>query len=181
MLAAIIANLQNVPQPARLPTVHIDRGGGGPSWPRYEIVDIAAAIASFPEISGEHPVARAARRHKWIGDALPFVKEAREKRDAVMFLAGASLADSAAEERHAVEIAATEARHAAQDRLKIEELVEIIDSVRGTAAVPADPQISRGKDGSGVGLFVGGLLVGGLLVGIALSKRSKHRSRLLLT
>jgi hypothetical protein len=169
MLAAIIANNQNLPQPAKLPPVHIDRGGGGPSWPRYEITDIVAAIATFREIPGEHPVARAARRHRHIGDALPFIKEAREKRDAVVFLAGITLADSAAEERHAAATAVAEARHAAQDRLKIEDLVQIIDSVRGTAPAPAPAQLDRGS--SGVGLFVGGLLVGGLLVGIALSKR----------
>jgi hypothetical protein len=172
MLAAIIANNQNLPQPAKLPPVHIDRGGGGPSWARYEITDIVAAISSFREIPGEHPVARAARRHRHIGDALPFIKEAREKRDAVVFLAGITLADAAAEERHAAAIAAAEERHAAQDRLKIEELVAIIDSVR--TPVPAPAQLDRG--GSGAGLFIGGLVVGGLLVGLALSKRSQRRS-----
>jgi hypothetical protein len=182
MLAALIANNQNVvPQPTKLPTVHIDRGGGGQSWPRYEIVDIVAAIAAFPEISGEHPVARAVRRHRWIGEALPGIKEARERREAAAFLAGATLADAAAEERHTAADAATEARHTAQDQLKIEQLVQIIDSVRGEpmaiAVQPAQPrQLERGEHRStdgGIGLFVGGLVVGGLLVGIALSKRRR--------
>src|ERR1700752_1348495 len=114
MLIALIANLQNV-QPQRLPPVNGDRGGGGPSWPRYEIIDIIAAISAFPEIAGEHPVARAARRHRWIGEALPGIKEAREKREAAAFLAGAAVGDAAAEERHA----ATEAQRAAMDKLKI--------------------------------------------------------------
>ena len=57
MLAAIIANLQNVPQPTKLPQIKIDRGGGGQSWPRYEIVDIVAAAATFMEVSGEEPAA----------------------------------------------------------------------------------------------------------------------------
>lgn len=175
MLAAIIANLQNVPQPTKLPVVKIDRGGGGPSWPRYEIVDIIAAISTFQEIPGEQPLARAVRRHRWIGEALPGIKEAREKREAAVFLAGATLADAAAEERHA----AIDAQHAAMDQLKIEQLVEIIDAVRGAAApsVAVAKALKRGDRGAGtdVGLFVGGLVVGGLLVGIALAKRAPRR------
>ena len=181
MLIALIANLQNQPQPqpAKLPVVKIDRGGGGQSWPYYEIVDIVAAAATFMEISGEDPVARAVRRHRWIGQALPLVKEAREKREAVAFLAGATLADAAAEERHA-----------AQNKLRIEQIVEIIDDVRGAAAAVATPPAvtvakvqpergdradrAAGTDG-GIGLFIGGLVVGGLLVGIALAKRAPRR------
>jgi hypothetical protein len=177
MLAAIIANLQNEqPQSRPQPTVKIDRGGGGPSWPRYEIIDIIAAISTFPEISGENPVTRAARRHKWIGQALPFVKEAREKREAAAFLAGAQLADAAAEERHA-----------AQDQLKIEQIIEIIDEVRGVASAvpPVPPALAlapherggRSAGESGIGLFVGGLVVGGILAGIALSKRAPRQRR----
>lgn len=177
MLAAIIANLQNVPQPTRLPpTVNIDRGGGGPSWPRYEIHDIISAINAFPEISGEHPVARAARRHRWIGEALPGIKEAREKREAAVFLAGAALATAAAEEQHA----AADAQRAAMDQLKIEQLVEIIDSVRQparpVAVAVAVPHERGGTGTSGIGLFIGGLVVGGLLVGMARSRR-RTRSR----
>jgi hypothetical protein len=177
MLAAIIANNQNVPAQPRLPVVHIDRGGGGPSWPRYEIVDIAAAIAAFPEISGEHPVARAARRHRWIGEVLPGIREAREKREAVAFLAGATLADRAADERHAM-----------MDQLKIEQLVEIIDAVRGEARSAALPEVSRAitapdrgaSNGNGMSGGLGiGLFVGGLLVGLALAKRSRARARAL--
>ena len=145
MLASIIANLQNLPQAeVRPPTINVDRGGGGPLWgPRYDIVDILAAAQSFPEISGEHPVARAVRRTRWIGEALPKIREARERRDAAMFLAGATIADAAAEERHKL-----------IDRLKIEQLVEIIDEVRGAAAVTsvartAPSPISRPRGCSG--------------------------------
>jgi hypothetical protein len=174
VLAAIIANLQNVPSQPRLPTVHIDRGGGGQSWPRYEIVDIIAAISAFQEIPGEHPVARAARRHRWIGEALPGIRESREKREAAAFLAGATLADAAAEERHAT----ADAQRAAMDQLKIEQLVEIVDSVRGVAAPPSvavAKALGRGDravgTNNGMGLFVGGLVIGGLLVGVALAHR----------
>jgi hypothetical protein len=174
MLIALIANLQNQPQPAKLPTVKIDRGGGGQSWPRgYDIVDIVAAISAFPEIPGEQPGARAARRHRWIGEALPFVKEAREKREAAVFLAGATLADAAAEERHAV----VDAQRAAMDQLKIEQLVEIIDSVRGTVVPVAVAKVPPARGDGGAGLFVGGLVVGGLLVGIALSRRRSAHAR----
>jgi hypothetical protein len=181
MLAAIIANLQNQPQPTKLPTVHVDRGGGGPSWPRYDIVDIIAAISTFPEISGEHPVARGVRRHRWIGEALPFVKDARERREAAVFLAGATLADAAAEERYA----AADAQRATMDQLKIEQLVEIIDSVRAAAAAAAAPPVAVAKAplarggrvtgmDNGIGLFVGGLVVGGLLVGLTLARRQSY-------
>lgn len=188
MLAALLENNNNThvsPQPSpRLPTVIVDRGGGGQSWPSYEIVDIMGAISTFPEIYGEHPVARAARRHKWIGEALPGIREAREKREALAFIAGATLGDAAAEERHA----AADVQRAIMDQLKIEQLVEIIDSVRGevpaTEAVatrsPVHERGARNVDGgNGVGLFVGGLVVGGLLVGLALANRraAQHRAR----
>jgi hypothetical protein len=181
VLAAIIANLQNVPQPTKLPPVHIDRGGGGPSWPRHDIIDIIAAINTFPEIHGEHPVARATRRHKWIGEALPGIKEAREKREAAAFLAGITLGDAAAEERHAAADAATAAQRTAMDQLKIEQLIEIIDSVRGVALTPVAvraPLVDRGARAAsvdGLGFFIGGLLAGGLLVGITLARRRVRR------
>lgn len=129
MLASIIANLQNVPRVERterpvgkLPTVKIDRGGGGgPLWSTsYDFIDIMAAIQQFPEIAGEDPATRMARRLRWIAAALPKIKEAREKREAAAFLAGASLADaaSAEEQRKLIE------------QLKIEELLEIVDEAR---------------------------------------------------
>jgi hypothetical protein len=176
MLAALLENNNNTqpqpsPQPSsRLPTVKIDRGGGGQSWPSYEIVDIVGAMAAFPEISGEPPLVRAARRHRWIGEALPVVRDAREKREALAFLAGATLADAAAEERHAV----VDAQRAVMDELKIEQLVEIIDSVRGATPSPVAMTFhERGAAGpsNGFGAFVGGLVLGGLVVGIVLASR----------
>src|SRR2546422_770580 len=55
-------------------------------------------MATFQEITGEHPGARAARRHRWIGEGLPGIKEARDKREAAAFLVGAKLADAAVRE-----------------------------------------------------------------------------------
>lgn len=149
MLASIIANLQNVEpvRPAKLPMVKIDRGGGGPSWPNYDIVDITSAIQLFPEIAGEDSFARAVRRLRWIGEALPHVKEARERREGAVFLAGAVVGDAAAEERHKEVEAAIEERRRLVDQLKIEQLVAIIDEVRGTlaaASTPAPAPASRG-------------------------------------
>lgn len=99
MLASIIANLQNVPQPeapSRLPVIKIDRGGGaGPTWPRYDLVDLMTAMRLFPEAANEDPVARVVRRNRWIGEVLPHVKEARERREAGVFLTGAQLGYSA--------------------------------------------------------------------------------------
>ena len=168
MLAAIIANLQNVPQPTKLPLIKIDRGGGGQSWPRYEIVDIVAAAATFMEISGEEPAARAARRHRWIGQALPFVKDARDKREAAAFLAGAQVADRAAREEFA-----------AAEKLSIAQMIEIIDEVRGTDAPPAPALVPRDRGEVAEGADVGGaaialsLVLGGVAIGIAIARR--HR------
>jgi hypothetical protein len=168
VLAAIIANNQNVPQPTKLPQIKIDRGGGGQSWPRYEIVDIVAAAATFMEISGEEPAARAARRHRWIGQALPFVKEAREKREAAAFLAGAQVADRAAREEFA-----------AAEKLSIAQMIEIIDEVRGADA-PAPALVLRDRGEAAEGADVGGaaialgLVLGGVAIGIAIARR--HRA-----
>lgn len=165
MLVALLQNNNNAqPQPQpRLPTINIDRGGGGPSWPRYDIVDIITAAATFPEVAGEDSVRRAARRQKWIGDALPRIKDMREKQNAAAFMMGAQLADAAAAERYSL-----------QDQLKIEQLVAIIDDVRRESqprpqALAVQPRAQQA--GPGIGLFVGGLLVGGILVGLALRKR----------
>jgi len=188
MLAALLENNNNARQQ---PTFKVDPrasggrsrhniiDGGGEQPQRYNIVDIIAAAAAFPEIVGEDPVTRTARRHRWISEALPYIKEAREKREAAAFLAGARLADAAAEERHA-----------AQDQLKIEQIIEIIDEVRATTTpavqtlpIPRSQALMRGPHerggrspgGHGFGLFVGGLVVGGLLVGLALRKRTPQR------
>ena len=172
MLAALLENNNNT-RPAAGSSFRVDpRSSGGRSrtdrlddGTRFELVDIAVAMAAFPEIAGEHPGARAARRLRWISEALPAIKEAREKREAAAFLVGAQLADAAAEERHA-----------AQDQLKVEQIVQIIDEVREASrpvSLPARP--TRGG-GSGIGLFIGGLVIGGVLVGIALRKQPRRGS-----
>jgi hypothetical protein len=166
VLAAIIQNLQSA-QPAettRLPTVKIDRGGGGPSWPSYDVVDIMAAAAAFPEISGEDPLSRAVRRTRWIGEALPKIREARQKKEAAAFLAGAYLADRAAEERHAAAGSAAAAPALA-------ELARV-----------APPRLDRGArrergqfDGGG-GAVVAALILGaaGALALAARGRRRRH-------
>jgi hypothetical protein len=193
VLAAIIANLQNQeqPQPEPRPFRWQSRSAGrsnrdgDQSWPNYEIVDIIAALAAFQEIPGEHPGARAARRHRWIGEALPGISEARKKREAATFLMGAALAEAAAKDQHAEEQRATKERHASEMKLlaelKIEQIVEIIDSVRGPAAstalaAPVAPARGVRASGAGIGagLLIGGL--GGLLIGMALTKQRRRRS-----
>lgn len=192
MLASIIANLQNVPQPeapSRLPTIKIDRGGGGgPSWPSYDIVDIMAAVRLFPEVVNEDPVARAVRRRRWIGEALPHIKEARERREASAFLAGAVVADAAAEERHRIAAAAAEEQHRAAeavaeehrrlvDQLKIEQIVEIIDEVRGisTSPVAAAMPRRRGQYVAGASPVAIAVALGvGVAIGVALGRRRSH-------
>jgi hypothetical protein len=168
VLAAIIANLQNVelaPQ-ASLPIVKIDRGGGGPLWgAQYDITDIAAAIAAFPEIAGEDPLRRAARRTRWIGEALPKIKEARERQNTAAFLAGAQV--GAAAQREIDE----EAQGAAQ-RLSLEQIVRIIDEVR---PAPTRVVVERGSSGPA---FAMGLAIGaiGAIGAIALlGKRGRRR------
>jgi hypothetical protein len=176
MLAAIIANLQNV-QPTKLPTIKIDRGGGGQSWPRYEIVDIVAAAASFVEISGEDPAVRAARRHRWIGQALPYVKDAREKREAAAFLAGAQV--GAAAEREAAEAkaaATTTARSEAAalaDKLSIEQMIKIVDEVRGIEALVPLRRDRGASSGAAGGIVIG--LVVGVVLGVAIVGSRRRR------
>lgn len=162
MLAALLQNNNNTRVEERLPMVKIDRGGGGALWPRYDIVDIASAVAAFPEVAGEDPVARAARRTQWIGHALPHVKAARERQTAAAFLAGAQLADRAAREEFA-----------AAEKLTIEQLVQIIDEVRAVPpivkALPS-PALVRGERSSDLGVGVAMLAVG-LVLGIAIGRR----------
>lgn len=182
MLASIIANLQNLPEEIRPPMVKIDRGGGGPLWgPGYDIIDIMAAVQSFPEVAGEDQVARAVRRLRWIGEALPKIKEAREKREAAAFLAGATVADAAAEERHQAAQVAAEDRRRLVDQLKIEQLVQIVDEVRGTVATPAMPApVPRQRgSGSGTSALSAAILVGlGVAIGLGIARSSRpSRSR----
>jgi hypothetical protein len=176
MLAALLENNNNTRPQAQSWKVKLDRSG--PSRPResddsphYVLADIIAATAAFPEIAGEHPVARAVRRHKWVGEALPFVKEAREKREAAAFLAGAQLADRAVREEVAAADRAMREGAAAAEKLSIEQLVQIIDEVRGTAAPSAAPVLlpaRRGASGVSIALC---LVLGGVLIGALSSAR----------
>ena len=163
MLAAILQNLQNGPQPSPpQPTViKIDRGGGGQSWPGYDIVDIYGALQAFREIPGEHPVARAARRHRHVGEHLGRVKELHERREGAAFLTGAALADAAARERYE-----------AMQRVDLATLIAIIDDVRGKPTTALQPAPLAGRGGSGTG--GGGVIVGlvlGLVAFLALGRR----------
>lgn len=167
MLAALLQNNNNVRVEERPPTIHVDRGGGGPLWgPRYDIVDIASAVAAFPEVAGEDSVARAVRRTRWIGHALPLIKEAREKREAAAFLAGVSVA-AATDETSA---AAATSPSMELDAGKIEQLVAIIDAVRAESS-PSPHSCLPARGASGGGLFVGGLIVGGFLAALLLRRR----------
>ncbi len=168
MLAAIIQNLQNGPQPQpkpRLPTIQIDRGGAGPLWPRYQIVDYIAATQTFQELPNEHPVARAARRTEHIGRELGRIQERREaeqKAMAVGMLWGAALERQAATATLAeLEAAAFAARCAAPPR-------------------PSELAIERGMNAaheSGGGTAIAVMLLGvGALTAIAIA-RSRSRRR----
>lgn len=180
MLASIIANLQNVPEAEavrRPPMIKIDRGGGGgPSWPSYDIVDIMTAVRLFPEIADEDPLVRAVRRRKWIGDALPHIREARERREASAFLAGVAVADAAAEERHQAAMAAAEERRRLVDQLKIEQLVEIVDEVRGipNALVATPEPRRRGQYLAGASPVAFAIALGvGVAIGVAIGRRRR--------
>lgn len=172
MLAALLQNNNNARVEERPPTIHVDRGGGGPLWgPRYDIVDIASAVAAFPEVAGEDSVARAVRRTRWIGHALPLIKEAREKREAAAFLAGVSVAAATdGTSAAAAAAAAVTAPSMELDADKIEQLVAIIDAVRAES-LPSPHSCLPARGASGGGLFVGGLIVGGFLAALLLRRR----------
>jgi hypothetical protein len=157
VLISLLQNNNNIiPATVALPTVIVDRGGSGPQWPGYDIVDIQGALSSFVEISGENPIARAVRRQAHIGQHLDALRDRRERREGAAFLAGAALAESAAQE-------------------KISDLLRQV-SVLKTTPVPAPAPASllapqkRGTSsdfGLGAGLF---LLGAGIVIGIAISK-----------
>lgn len=174
MLAALLQNNNNARAEERPPMVKIDRGGGGPIWPRYDVIDVAAAIAAFPEVAGEDSVVRAARRTRWIGQALPLIKEAREKREAAAFLTGVAIGAADPGRTVAEEVAAASVDLAGD---RIAQLVAIIDDVRANSA-PSKVRQERAAASRGgaakVGLFVGGLILGGLAV--ALIRRGRQRS-----
>lgn len=163
MLIPLLAHQNSAavaPSSEKLPTIKIDRGGGGGArWPGYDVVDIVGALRAFPEIAGEHPVVRAARRLRFVDSALPGIKEARERREAAIFLMGAAVGDRAAEERHR--------------ELDLRQMIALYDAVVEARATRSR---SRGETlPSGIGLG-GGLLLLGLGVGIGLAI-ARRRSR----
>jgi hypothetical protein len=97
MFAAIILNLQDSAQPALAPTQPQKfelGGGGGPSVPMYDVVDYARVLDSFIEVPSEHPVARAVRRARHLGEGLARarqVRHAEERAMAMGMLYGAAL------------------------------------------------------------------------------------------
>lgn len=177
MLASIIANLQNVDpvRATKLPTVKIDRGGGGPSFPGqgYEVVDFLAAIQTFPEIRGEDTFVRAVRRARWIAEVLPKIKEARERREAGAFLTGtqfgyaagysAGIADAA------VQVPVDRAPVQPVEQVAIASVVkEAPKRVEVSRRVDRD----RGDGSSGAGLFIAVLAIGAIGA-VALRRRRR--------
>lgn len=177
MLAAIIANLQNVqpsPPPPRPSVIKIDRGGGGGSWPGYDIVDIVGAIRAFPEMSAEDPVARAARRHRFIGDYLRN-KTATENREAAAFLAGATLAHQVATEESEAELARVVALY--------DQAVEYTKAARARAeATNTQLQLAQAQVQQQRSVMVGAVVVGvvgGVIAGAVIASmiaRSRERA-----
>jgi len=150
VLVSLIANNQNVAPAKPPPLIKIDRGGGGGLFgDRYEIVDYIAALNAFREIPGEGPVARAVRRTRHLEETLPTFREARERRDAAMFLIGAEVG------ARAVLAAQTPAQ------------VPSPDTMRG--------HYEGGGGGIGTILVVGGLVLGGLLLARSLSRGPRRK------
>jgi hypothetical protein len=179
MLGALLQNNNNAQAQPQSWTVKNVRDSVGPNRPhaapepQYEIVDIITATATFPEIAGEDPVTRAARRVQWISEALPFVRGTREKREAAAFLAGATLAERAVREEFA-----------AAQKLSIEQMIQIVDAVRRpqlpmpvpAPAATAQRTRNRGEVTNNTAIAIG-LVLGGMLLGSALLKARKPRRR----
>jgi len=186
MLAALLENNNNARQQAgfksdprasggRSRLDRIDGDNGEQHW-QYNIVDVIAAAAIFPEVTGEDPAARAARRIRWISEALPYIKEAREKREAAVFLAGTQL--GAATERAEIEAA---------QKLSIAQLIQIIDEVRATPSPPVPllrplpKPACRGRGTAGLDFsnatIAIGLVLGGVVIGSLISGARKRRRR----
>lgn len=165
MLVALIANNQNVVVPSvslGLPTIKIDRGGGGGArWPGYNVVDISAALATFPEIAGEHPVTRVARRMRFLDEVLPRIRDTRENREASAFLVGAEIGRRALLAELANEVAAFRARELPVARAPGPELEE---------------ELPRGRRGGGSlwPLAIAGIAIVGA---IAIAKHKSRRRR----
>jgi hypothetical protein len=166
LLAALIANNQNVvvhktdrdhPRANESFSVKIDRSGGRSSRARYQAVDIVDTLRTFPEFVGEHPVTRAQRRARWIEEVLPGIREARERREAAVFLLGAEVGARAAEERHQEE---------RRQEIDVAHMVAIYDEIAGARArLPRD----RGDPGSGAPGLGSMLALIGIGVGIGLA------------
>jgi hypothetical protein len=198
MLAALLQNNNNARQQqpgfkvdprasagrSRPSPIDSDRGPSEPRGPSYDIADILAAAAIFPEIASEDPATRAVRRLRWISEALPFIKATREKSEAAAFLAGIQLG-----------AATMRAEIAASEKFTIEQLIQIIDEVRGTQ--PSAPVLSppvpipvskpkpapvpvphgRGATAKGLGgvVIALGLLIGGVMIGSRISDPRRKR------
>jgi hypothetical protein len=158
VLAALLANNQNIA--ARPGTLYFDHGGGGALGPRYDIVDYLNVLQAFEEIPGEHPVVRAARRQRHVVEWIDGFRELRERREAVAFMAGATLAEGAAAEKHA----ATQAELAT--------LIATLDQVRGHAEPSSVPRGDRFGSGVGIGIGIGIAIAGAVAVGFALGRRA---------
>ncbi len=149
MLGEVLTLLENPsgPSPARkLPTVQVDRGGGGggPRAVMYDVADYLQAAGSFRELPDEHPVTRAARRAEHIARELVRIKAAREGQEkamAVGMLWGARL------ER----MAATAAE---------------IERAPVAVATPVAPVVERESRGQS---SVFGALAAGFVVGVAVA------------
>ena len=149
----------------------VGRDGAAAGRVYYNLVDVLAAAASFPEVIGEDPATRAARRLRWISEALPLVQEEREKREAAAFVAG-------------IQLGAAAVHAGAADREAAESAVEQPAEIRATPspaelsakAVPA--AIPRGRGATGNLGIVVGLILGGVAIGCAISgsRRAPRRS-----
>ncbi len=161
--AAIILLDQGASPPGPTPpgVVKIDHGGGGGvHGSMYDVVDYADAIASFREIHGEHPVARAVRRSAHIAEQLGPAKERREQRERTAMATG-MLYGAALERRSALEEKEKEGKAA-----------------RGRAAALATkaPTIQvtrRGETSSRASIGAGILGLGMLGLGIMIARRKR--------
>jgi hypothetical protein len=174
VLAALIANNQNVIRriavdPARAverrsPKISLDVGRSSRST--YDDVDLAEALRLFPEIAGEHPIVRTARRARWIGEALPKVREARERERAAAFLTGAAIGQLALFDQMKEEAAKFEAMRAALSARVAES--EARTKAAEASLARAAARSSKNGGGGGTLLAVGAVL----LVVVFLARRA---------
>jgi len=159
VLAALLANNQNVVRPGIL---QFDHGGGGAIGPRYDIVDYVSALQTFQEIPGEHPVARVARRQRHVVEHVEGFRQLRERREGAAFLAGATLAESAAAEQ----------MDALQGELaRVIAALDEANDRRLRAEAELDSRGGRFASGVGVGLVLG--MTCGVALGTLLASRKR--------